>query len=108
MWYLLSLYVLLLVIAWIASLRFAKLAEKKGYRRDKALKYPWILAVCSAMLMMFGQTVLSYFVSMWAIHAWSIFVVALFLSVLYKAYKNMLAAPVAQNHSQPEEPADAE
>ena len=97
---LVSIYVLVILIAVIASRRFAKLAVTKGYAATKAKKYPLVIGAFTCFLMMFGQTVLSFLggvtdsvVSI--LFGWSVFVLGLFLVILFRAFKNMKAAPDA-------------
>ena len=97
---LIAVYVLLIAVVVIASSRFAQLAVAKGYSASKAKKYPKVIGAATFFLMMFGQTILGFLAGVTPsagaiILGWSIFVLGLFLFILYRAYKNMQAAPEA-------------
>ncbi|MGJ8657130.1 MAG: hypothetical protein ACSHX6_11825 [Akkermansiaceae bacterium] len=96
---LIGINVLIIVIAFFASGKFAGLAIAKGYPSDRAKKYPYFVAAGAFFLNILGQTILS-FVSQAMMtllfYCWSGFIVMVMIAILVKAYKNMKLAPDAK------------
>lgn len=88
---------LIIVIAFVASAKFAKLAVSKGYSPSRAKKYPLFIGAGVFFFNILGQTLLMSFASismmMFLSSCWGGLLVLIFLAILSKAYKNMKAAP---------------
>lgn len=94
------------LVGVIASFLFAKEAVRKGYKTGTARRYPFIATGVAVFFMLLAQTATIVIGSLmgaargayWAniMHlCLNVFIIALFLAVLYIAYKNMKAAPHA-------------
>ena len=88
---------LIFLIGFIASGKFQLLAQSKGYVSVKAKKYPWFIAGATFFLNTLGQTIF-----MWAwdgkmlvllFICWGCLAILIECAILYKAYRNMQAAP---------------
>lgn len=91
---------LIIVIAFVASGKFAKLAVSKGYSPSRAKKYPLFLGAGAFFFNILGQTLLSFASrSMMTLlfSCWGGLIVLIFMAILVKAYKNMKAAPDAKS-----------
>ncbi len=89
---------LILLIGFIASGKFSRLAESKGYPSKKAKTYPWFIAGSAIFLTLLGQTLMSFAGrDMMAIlfTGWGCVVFLAMLVILKKAFNNMQAAPDA-------------
>lgn len=107
------------VVGVVASFLFANLAEKKGYKTGPARRYPFIATGVAVFFMLLAQTAMIVIGSLmgaargayWAniLHlCLNVFIVALFLAVLNKAYKNMKSAPHASEKRKQLEEDDSE
>lgn len=91
-------YILITVIAFIASAIFGAYAVSKGYSPGRAKKYPFYIAGGAVFLNVLGQTILSFFSqNMMALLfiCWGSLVVLVMTAILVLAYKNMRTAPDA-------------
>jgi len=95
---------LIIVIAFVASGKFASLAVSKGYPPGRAKKYPFLLGAGAFFFNILGQTLLSFasreMMSL-LFFCWSSLIVLILTAVLVKAYKNMKTAPDAKTTNHP-------
>jgi arginine exporter protein ArgO len=96
---------ILLVVGVVAAMKFAKLAQSKGYQGAKARRYPLLLmiaAIGAAVILFLIVTVVgkslphvrSLAQSIFIVGNW--FIIGVNLLILRKAYKNMQDAPDAR------------
>jgi len=94
-----------IVVAIIATTLFSNLAVEKGYVASKARKYTIFVSCAALFLMMMGQTLINFIVNMMQtvnasfaealVYGWSLLILLLCVTVLYKAYQNIKKAPDA-------------
>jgi hypothetical protein len=97
--------ILIIVITFVASGKFAKLAVSKGCSPSRAKKYPLFLGAGVFFFNMLGQTLLMSFANLsmmlFLSSCWGGLLVLIFFVILSKAYKNMQAAPNAKSKPNP-------
>ena len=94
--FIIGLILLIFLIGFVASGKFAALAKAKGYTTAKASKYPWFIAGAAFFINTLGQTLMSFVsggMMTLLFICWGCLVILIESAILRKAYKNMQAAP---------------